>query len=234
MDSRCFLLACILAAMAVPSSSAENVTLSLYYETLCPYCADFIVNHLPKVFENGLISFLNLRLIPWGNALVQPDGTFLCQHGQNECVLNSMDACTIAVYPDPIRHFAFVRCIEILVLENKLNEWIGCFRASGLSDAPIIDCYTNGLGKELERQHAAETGQLNPQHRFVPWVVVDGQPLQEDFSNFQHYICQVYRQRSNDQLLPEACNSLSMSNYSFNDDEDLVNEHRVCYVRGRR
>ncbi|CAN1134302.1 hypothetical protein LINPERHAP2_LOCUS8186 [Linum perenne] len=80
--------------------------------------------------HNGLIQILNLRLIPWGNALVQPDGSFLCQvqstlflflfqfdfkfriisqivtvrcfyqHGPNECVLNTVDACTIAVYPD--------------------------------------------------------------------------------------------------------------------------------------
>ncbi|CAN1276967.1 Gamma-interferon-responsive lysosomal thiol protein [Linum perenne] len=100
MEFRYFLIASTLLMAA--SCSSENVTLSLYYETLCPYCADFIVNHLSNVFQNGLIQILNLRLIPWGNALVQPDGSFLCQHGPNECVLNTVDACTIAVYPDAV------------------------------------------------------------------------------------------------------------------------------------
>lgn len=59
--------------------SDQTVTVSLYYETLCPYCADFIVNHLVKLFQNGLISIVNLRLIPWGNAWINPDGSFACQ-----------------------------------------------------------------------------------------------------------------------------------------------------------
>lgn len=58
---------------------AQNVTLSVYYETLCPYCSDFIVNHLVKLFHSRLFSIVNLRLVPWGNAVLQSDGSFLCQ-----------------------------------------------------------------------------------------------------------------------------------------------------------
>lgn len=60
-------------------SSSQKVTLSLYYEALCPFCADFIVNHLPQIFQNGLISSIDLHLVPWGNTLFKPDGTILCQ-----------------------------------------------------------------------------------------------------------------------------------------------------------
>lgn len=32
---------------------------------------------------------------------------------------------------------------------------------------------------QLEQRHAYETAKLNPPHRFVPWVVVNNQPLEE-------------------------------------------------------
>jgi interferon gamma-inducible protein 30 len=57
-----------------------KVTLSLYYETLCPYCQAFIKNDLLKLFVEDLIDIVNLRLVPWGNARVlEPNKTIICQ-----------------------------------------------------------------------------------------------------------------------------------------------------------
>lgn len=84
----CFLLLPLLLLLLLlvpPSSSSSSsnyekkVTMSFYYETLCPYCADFIVNHLVKLFQTDLISIVNLRMVPWGNAGIAPNGTFDCQ-----------------------------------------------------------------------------------------------------------------------------------------------------------
>ncbi|XP_031248929.1 gamma-interferon-inducible lysosomal thiol reductase-like [Pistacia vera] len=36
---------------------------------------------------------------------------------------------------------------------------------------------------QLELHYAAETNSLEPPHQYVPWVVVDGQPLYEACSN---------------------------------------------------
>jgi interferon gamma-inducible protein 30 len=75
----------LLLLLLVPSSSSSSsnnvkkVTMSIYYESLCPFCADFIVNHLVKLFQTNLISIVNLRMVPWGNAWIKPDGTFDCQ-----------------------------------------------------------------------------------------------------------------------------------------------------------
>ncbi|KAK7349772.1 hypothetical protein VNO77_07424 [Canavalia gladiata] len=229
----CFLLLPLLLLLLLlvsPSSSSsssdssnEKVTVSLYYESLCPYCADFIVNHLVKLFQTGLISIVNLRLIPWGNAWIAHNGTFLCQHGNDECLLNTIEACAITIYPDVMQHFKFVRCLEQLTLENQHSEWVSCFRRTGLGTSPI-DCYKSGNGKAIEQKYAKETDQLIPPHKFVPWVVVNNLALQEDFQNFVIYICKAYKGN----VKPDACRSASTRIYDSN--EKMSPFEPVCYV----
>ncbi|KAI4353432.1 hypothetical protein L6164_002383 [Bauhinia variegata] len=218
------LLLLLLVAPTSSSSSSEKVTVSLYYEALCPYCADFIVNHLVKIFQTGLISSVDLRMVPWGNAWIRTDGTVVCQHGDDECFLNTIEACTIALYPDVAQHFRFIDCIEQLTLESRHNEWANCFQIAGLGKGPV-DCYSNGNGKSIEKKFAMETDKLNPPHRFVPWVVVNNQPLQEDYLNFVDYICRAF----NEDAKPGACTSVSArSTYDFSEKNNSL--PNVCYV----
>lgn len=61
------------------------------------------------------------------------------------------------------------------------------------------------MNLQLETAYADETTKLNPTHRFVPWVLVNNQPLQE--------------------VSPSLCVSLSLPlSYSFacNIDEDIL------------
>ncbi|RRT86053.1 hypothetical protein B296_00004762 [Ensete ventricosum] len=60
---------------------------------------------------------------------------------------------------------------------------------------------------QLELQYAEQTDSLQPPHRYVPWVVVDGQPLYEqvsgmlqDYEKFEAYICKAYHGEP-----PETC-----------------------------
>lgn len=69
----------LLLLLVSPSQSDQKVALSLYYEALCPYCANFIVSSLSKVFDAGLISIVDLKLVPWGNGWILPDGSLSCQ-----------------------------------------------------------------------------------------------------------------------------------------------------------
>jgi len=59
-------------------TGVEKVKVELYSESLCPYCAQFIVNYLNPFFNNGLIDIVELRIIPYGNARVL-DGKLVCQ-----------------------------------------------------------------------------------------------------------------------------------------------------------
>lgn len=213
------------ARASISASEAEKVPLALYYETLCPYCSNFIVNHLIKLFNNGdgLVSIVDLKLLPYGNAKIGPNGTITCQHGPAECLLNTVEACAIDVWPDLSQHFSFIYCIETLVYEHKYPQWETCFEKLGLDPKPISDCYNSGYGKELELKYAAETNGLQPPHKYVPWVVVDGQPLYEEYENFISYICKAYKGPS----IPSACNELSLNTIVK---ENVNPAGPVCYT----
>lgn len=47
---------------------------------------------------------------------------------------------------------------------------------------------------QLEQKYATETAQLKPPHRFVPWVVVNNQPLQEVIPNLFFFSALSYPQ----------------------------------------
>ncbi|XP_019161204.1 PREDICTED: gamma-interferon-inducible lysosomal thiol reductase-like [Ipomoea nil] len=202
----CFFISCFIIFQCHSSSSDfdDRVSVSLYYESLCPYCANFIVNQLVKLFVTDLGSIVNLRLIPWGNTQTAPNNAWVCQHGPDECLLDVVQACAINVWPNLEMHFRLVYCIERLQLENRHGEWNSCFAATGLSELPVRDCFNNGVGIRIEQGYGDETASLNPPHRFVPWVLVNNQPLQEDYDNFEAYICRAYRGNR----IPQACQSL--------------------------
>lgn len=67
------------ASSPIAIASEEKLELTLYYEALCPFCENFIVNYLYKLFDNGLISIVDLKLSPYGNAKIRSNGTIVCQ-----------------------------------------------------------------------------------------------------------------------------------------------------------
>ncbi|KAL6967730.1 hypothetical protein U1Q18_033541 [Sarracenia purpurea var. burkii] len=215
-------LAALSLDLPAPDSS-DKVSLGLYYESLCPYSANFVVNYLAKIFENGLISVVDLNLVPWGNAKIRGNNTFDCQHGPSECLLNTIEACAINIWPDLNKHFSYINCVETLVYKHKYPQWETCFDELGLDPTPISECYSSGYGKELELKYAAETNTLQPPHEYVPWVVVDGQPLYEDYENFVSYICKAY----NGTARPNACTGLALDTIR---NEKTNTRHPVSYI----
>ncbi|KAJ3682860.1 hypothetical protein LUZ60_013087 [Juncus effusus] len=130
-----FLFSTLLLLSSSSMATDSKVPLALYYESLCPYCANFIVNDLAKIFHNGLISIVDLDLVPYGNARVSSNGTITCQNV----------------------HFAFINCLEDLALNktqqdpNDDTEWRKCFsidETKKLDPAPVLECTVNGTGHQ--------------------------------------------------------------------------------------
>ncbi|KAI7744500.1 hypothetical protein M8C21_013561, partial [Ambrosia artemisiifolia] len=122
-------------------------------------------------------------------------------------------------------HFPFVSCVEKLNYEDKYTEWNTCFKILDLDPTPIIDCYTSGRGHKLELQYADEITALEPPHDYVPWVVVDGQPLYEDYTNFISFICKAY----NGSSMPQACLGISCPVTTPTDTVKSFGHRHVCY-----
>ncbi|KAL2899290.1 Gamma-interferon-responsive lysosomal thiol protein [Bienertia sinuspersici] len=203
------------------SNSAELVKLDLYYESLCPYSANFIINKLPIIFTNGIRDIVDLRLFPWGNAKLASNDSFTCQHGPDECLLNTVEACAIDALP-ALDRMLFIECVETLVYKGKYTQWETCFKKLSIDPEGFDDCYKGEEGKKLELKYAALTSALKPPHEYVPWVVVDGKPLYENYEEFITYICKAYKGP-----LPSACKEQSFASVRR---EKTNHVHHVCYA----
>nr|AFK37977.1 unknown [Medicago truncatula] len=186
-----------------PSQSHNKVSLELYYESLCPYCANFIVNYLPQIFQHDLTSIVDLKLVPWGNAKLRGNSTIVCQHGPDECLLDRVEACAIDIWPQLSEHFPFIHCVEDFSYQGKHSEWESCYEKLGLDSSLVDHCYHSEHGKELDLKYAAQTNALQPPHTYVPWVVVDGEPLYDDYTNFLSYVCKAYQGTDAPQICTE-------------------------------
>ncbi|KFK23482.1 hypothetical protein AALP_AAs46213U000200 [Arabis alpina] len=205
-----FFLACLLmftfSDNNLVAGDSDKVKLNLYYESLCPSCQDFIVDDLVKIFATDLHTITDLKFVPFGNAKISGDSTVTCQHGEEECKPNAIEACAINTWPDQETHYSFIRCVE-----QETENWETCvdsISADSTSAKAINDCYNSDLSKNLILGYANQTMSLKPQHEYVPWVTLNEKPLNEDFGDFVAKICKAYKGKT---ALPKVCNSSALS-----------------------
>ena len=63
----------------VAAAGSGKVRVALYYESLCPASAAFVVNGLAKIYKDGLLDAADVALVPYGNAKVAANGAISCQ-----------------------------------------------------------------------------------------------------------------------------------------------------------
>ncbi|KAF7845282.1 gamma-interferon-responsive lysosomal thiol protein-like [Senna tora] len=133
----------------IAASASQKVNLTVYYESLSKSCAEFVIRNLGEVFNGDLINIVNLHLVPWANASINStNNSILCQHGPDECELNSVESCVLNVFLDVNKHYALIYCFEFLVIEGRYKQWQNCFNQLGLPLKPILDCFNRGNGTE--------------------------------------------------------------------------------------
>ncbi|XP_052761475.1 gamma-interferon-inducible lysosomal thiol reductase-like [Mya arenaria] len=178
---------------------APPVNLTLYFESLCPDCKNFFATQLYDTWEALGTDVLNLTLVPYGNARETKDGDkwkFECQHGDQECIGNLIETCAINILKDIKVYFPFINCIEGKsgMPEKDAEE---CASQQQIDLNPIITCANGPMGNALEHQMALQTDALNPPHKYVPWVTLNGvhtekleRKAEEDLLNL---ICDTYK-----------------------------------------
>mmetsp|Transcript_107124 Transcript_107124/g.302930 ORF Transcript_107124/g.302930 Transcript_107124/m.302930 type:complete len:224 (-) Transcript_107124:276-947(-) len=177
------------------------VQLTICYESLCPGCMDLISGDLQGLWKTeGFPQILNLTMLPYGNA--RGSGTdIVCQHGLKECQMNMVEACAIKHLPDPRDYMPFIFCSERAARKSTPAAIIAAC-ATGSAAGAITACYGDGKGSEgiaLESALAKQTALL--QHKYTPWVVIDGVHSTQGEDHLLKAICKAYKGPSP----PAAC-----------------------------
>ncbi|NWX32563.1 GILT reductase, partial [Notiomystis cincta] len=202
---------------SLPQPAAPPVELSLYYESLCPACRDFLVT---KLFSTWLLlpeEMLNITLVPYGNAQernVSGKLDFRCQHGPEECLGNMIEACLMHEAKIFSSYFPVIFCLESGSSVTKNLEACPlsapCARQCLQIYAPELDsgrigaCVQGDTGVALMHHNAQLTEALQPPHQYVPWITVNGKHTDElqaqAEASLLGLVCHLYQGEK-----PEAC-----------------------------
>jgi cathepsin F len=184
----------LLVLVVVSYASEKGVEVTLYYETFCPGCHDFIVGDLSDSIK-AIGDIMDVELIPYGNARTI-EGETKCQHGDKECQANIWDACAVENY-EFATHWKFVKCMETN-MNYQLDKVESCAAVAEIDFAEISACATGEEGKTL----LAKMGSKTLKHTYVPWVIVDGEKA-PFFNDLTALICSKYTGPHK----PEACDN---------------------------
>ncbi|XP_065070066.1 gamma-interferon-inducible lysosomal thiol reductase-like [Rhopilema esculentum] len=201
-----------------PKPDASPVKVTLYYESLCPDCRQFILDQwfsaFTKLYSSGI---LDVDLVPYGNAREYQYGgqwIFYCQHGANECLGNLIETCAIHAAGNASVYAPFIHCMEYYGPTTSNLQY--CATTSHMDYATINSCVQGSLGNQLQHQMALKTDALNPPHQYVPWITVNGvhtdQIQNAVQTNMLGYVCSMYQGTK-----PAVCSSKT------------VKRAKVCY-----
>jgi interferon gamma-inducible protein 30 len=201
-------------AFSKPSSNfkADNVIVTLYYESLCGGCHDWINQELVPTYEK-LSKYMTVGFVPYGNAHQEPNGDsweFDCQHGPNECKGNMQQSCIVNYVQDQDAQIDIIHCIENsgdITADHNVKK---CLKDSSVATEmidTIMACSTNEEGIQLHHKMGVKTDNLEPRHEYVPWVTFNNMHSQNDDTyhcqNLLHYcLCHNYLQD-----VPECANA---------------------------
>ena len=132
------LLLCLFVAVTLSTplirSDGGKVKVDFYYESLCPYCQQFMEKSLKiAASTKDFWKICDFNLYPYGNARRAQNGSswsFTCQHGIKECQGNFIETCAIKQYDFYSQALPFIICLEANSTDWN-SQGIKC--ANGLS-----------------------------------------------------------------------------------------------------
>ncbi|CAF0953944.1 unnamed protein product [Brachionus calyciflorus] len=189
---------------------SDLVEFTLYYETLCPDCMEFMSSQILHAFLT-VKEIMNLTLVPYGNANeIWRNETklwqFSCQHGPDECWGNLLHTCVMYYKPKTDDHLPFILCMEGNKVDDIQTAASKCGAQYSIDvDKIESDCIYNRLGNGLQHNMAVKTDSLNPPHKYVPWITVNGKHTEEIQKRAEKdlvgLICETYQGTNK----PEVC-----------------------------
>ncbi|GMH36302.1 hypothetical protein BSKO_04170 [Bryopsis sp. KO-2023] len=185
------LITVFLLVVQICHTRSEKVKVDLYMEGLCKSCRRYLKDIVYPLVGNGLIDWVDVRLIASGNAHMRDDGEIHCQHGDDECLMNAAVECAMSLSDDPKVWLPVVACLEAdveaaLASENYVQY---CADKGKFSAQDIIGCALGDKGEKLFEKAFHATQDLDVKHRWVPWLVVNNMPVYDSDIYLQQLIC---------------------------------------------
>ncbi|XP_004521269.1 GILT-like protein 3 [Ceratitis capitata] len=182
------------------ASSAEQLRLGVYYETLCPDSRSFMRNSLyDGMILNEWLKYTELELIPYGKVTswTDPDTnitTLFCQHGRTECELNALHAC-IVEHHDVRDQLKLISCL----LSGHTTTLDECAKDLVLDVSAVKECKAARSIPDILKKYGEKTDALDIS--FVPSVTFDGKfdrwRQRYFIYNFSVVFCREYKAKFN-------------------------------------
>lgn len=147
-----------------------------------------------------MVAIVDLKLVAYGNAKQNFDGSFTCQHGAGECTTDAMELCTqyklsgsldsISTGDTSLEAWPFILCME----EAEGNPTYGqsCYESTmGAYNATIPWSTISACSVDEFSEVTTAAMNATPDHDYVPWCLVDGELL-ENTNLLQKAICDAY------------------------------------------
>ncbi|XP_044259387.1 gamma-interferon-inducible lysosomal thiol reductase-like [Tribolium madens] len=206
LKSFCFLSVLFVCELSPVLCKQDLVKVSLYYESLCPFCRQFVTQELYPGYKK-IKDFLLIDLVPFGKANVTKiDGNweFKCQHGPKECLGNKIQACVLTKSFQKDSKIGFVYCMMNSSDPGKISIAESCASNNGILWRDIVDCVQGTQGDDFLAHYGDVTNDLDPKLTYVPHILFNGifNATLEDLArdNFFKTVCGLFNTK------PDACN----------------------------
>jgi interferon gamma-inducible protein 30 len=198
---------------------ARKIPVEIYYETQCPFCHVFLNTTLRLMWDDKkLRELIDLKLYPFGNAAYltkemvsrgyhfwHPQASYpllMCQHGESECLGNSIHACAMDVLQDSAKYVPFIICMSAFEPGTGMElSSYECGKQLGIDMSNIKACVNSKRGVNLINAVGNATLASNITH--VPYVTVDGKHTEND--TLLMPVCDLLPEPK-----PEVCPELTM------------------------
>lgn len=214
-------------------ATKTRAKLEIHYETLCPYCSSLIGESLQTIWKDEEFrERVDISMFPAGNVNAIPTSqvsegykffheevvekelgyVFQCQHGEQECLGNMVQACVMKVKSEPHDHLPILFCMESGAAEGDSIEKVAfsCMKEADVDVDEVLHCTQTAAANDMMYFIANYSNSLTPQRQYVPWVTIDGEHFEDaDGGDLLGPLC-----RSLGPPLPAACKEVDGTSHN--------------------
>jgi len=205
--------------MTFPIAKDGKVEITLFYETMCPYCHKLWNESLKPMWNSPEFRPLikvsaapagNVQVIPasmvskgywfWHEDKAKDPFVIICQHGESECLGNRVHACAKKLLPEEkFMDLAFCMAANGKAVPERSS--FECMEENAIDVVAIRTCVQEADSADSISQISMMDDNLTPPRKYVPWVLLNGAHANlENEGDFQRAVCKALGDKA-----PAAC-----------------------------